>query len=356
MNNLLTIIPNPDTIPVASVWFSFLSYLTYFLHLLAVGIMFGVSLFAIMGHLKGKKDETWAMFGSRMSKILPFSIAFAVNLGVAPLLFLQILYGNFFYTASIIIAIPWLLLVPVLIVSYYSAYRVAFTKKLNRHNKGLLALFITLLMGWSAFMLVNINTLMMTPGRWKIYFSGMSGMNLNTAETTLLPRFLMYIFLFTTIGGLFTALYYRVKKDAAEAKIGFHFGSTAAGYFGLLTIPAFIYFLFSLPVEIKNVFSGGNLPWIFLTILFVFSLLLSAILNFKKRITLSTPALGVGLIVFVFIRSHIRHLYLEPFAGKFSALSANTQYGVMALFFIIFAAGLTLITWLLIKTMREYKK
>jgi len=90
MNNLLTIIPNPDPIPVAPGWFSFLSYLTYFLHLLAVGIMFGISLFAILGHLKGKQDEKWAMFGSRMSKILPFSIAFAVNLGVAPLLFRQV--------------------------------------------------------------------------------------------------------------------------------------------------------------------------------------------------------------------------------------------------------------------------
>ena len=355
MNNLLNIIPNPDPLPVGPAWFFFLSYLTYFLHFLAVGIMFGASLFAVMGHIKGKQDEKWKMFGYRMSKTLPFAIAFAVNLGVAPLLFLQVLYGNFFYSASIIIGIPWLLLILFLIAAYYSAYAIVFKKENGLKKKSLLSIIITAVLAWIAFMLVNVNTLMMVPARWKVYFSGMSGMNLNLSEATLYPRFLLYIFLFITIGGLFTALFYKIKNKTEEAGLGFHFGSTAAGYFGILSIPIFIYFLLLLPKEIKSVFVGGSIVWLILTILFVLSLLFSAFLCFKRKIITAASILTAGLIIFVLIRNHIRHLYLEPFAEKFSSLSGNTQYGVMLLFFIILAAGLALIAWLLIKTHKHFK-
>jgi hypothetical protein len=349
------LIPNPDPLPVAPGWFSFLSYLTYFFHFIAVGVMFGASLFSVMGHLKGKHDEKWKMFGYKMSKILPFTIAAAVNLGVAPLLFLQVLHGNFFYPASIIIGIPWLLLIPILIAAYYSAYGIAFKKKNSLKRKSFLSVTITALLAWVGFMLVNVNTLMMVPGRWNTYFSSMSGMNLNLSEATLYPRFLLYIFLFLTIGGMFTALFYKIKHKAEEASLGFHFGSTSAGYFGILTIPLFIYFLLSLPAGIKNVFLGGSAAWLLLSLIFVLSLLISAVLNFKRKTITSLSILAAGLVIFVLIRNHIRHLYLEPFAEKFATLSSSTQYDVLVLFFFILALGLILVTWLLAKTAKEYK-
>jgi len=193
----------------------------------------------------------------------------------------------------------------------------------------------------------------MVPSRWKIYFSGMSGMNLNVSEATLYPRFLLYIFLFITIGGLFTALFYKIKNKTEEAGLGFHFGSAAAGYSGFLSIPIFFYFLLLLPAEIKNVFLGGRTAWLVLTILFVLSLLISAVLSFKRKIIPAASVFTAGLIIFVLIRNHIRYLYLEPFAGKFSALSGQPQYGVMVLFFVVLAAGLALIAWLLIKSLRH---
>ena len=45
-----------------------------------------------------------------------------VNLGIPPLLFLQTLFGQFLYSSSILMAVFWLSVVPVLIVAYYAAY------------------------------------------------------------------------------------------------------------------------------------------------------------------------------------------------------------------------------------------
>ena len=49
-------------------------------------------------------------------------MAFAVNFGVAPLLFVQVLYGHLFYTSSILVAVFRLAVIPLLIVAYYALY------------------------------------------------------------------------------------------------------------------------------------------------------------------------------------------------------------------------------------------
>ena len=108
---------------------------------------------------------------------------------------------------------------------------------------------------------MNINTLMMVPKNWNIYFNRMSGMNLNLGETTLVSRFIFYIFLFISIGGLFTSLFYKVKNKKEESGIGYHLGAVISGYFCIFTAPAFFLFLASLPNEIIRPLLKENLFW-----------------------------------------------------------------------------------------------
>ncbi len=53
---------------------------------------------------------------------LPFSVGAAITAGVAPLLFLQILYRESFYTASLLLFNRWMAVVPVLVVGFYLLY------------------------------------------------------------------------------------------------------------------------------------------------------------------------------------------------------------------------------------------
>ena len=46
----------------------------------------------------------------------------AITAGVAPLLFLQILYQREFYTANLLLFNRWMAILPVLIVGFYSLY------------------------------------------------------------------------------------------------------------------------------------------------------------------------------------------------------------------------------------------
>jgi hypothetical protein len=53
---------------------------------------------------------------------LPFAVGLAITAGVAPLLFLQILYEKSFYTANLLLFHRWMLIVPALIVGFYLLY------------------------------------------------------------------------------------------------------------------------------------------------------------------------------------------------------------------------------------------
>ena len=53
---------------------------------------------------------------------LPFALGLAITAGVAPLLFVQILYKKSFYTANLLGFHRWMSILPVLIVGYYLLY------------------------------------------------------------------------------------------------------------------------------------------------------------------------------------------------------------------------------------------
>jgi hypothetical protein len=60
-----------------------------------------------------------------LGRMLPVATAFAITTGVAPLLFVQLLYGQVFYTSSVLMAWLWFAIVPLLLAGHYANYAVA---------------------------------------------------------------------------------------------------------------------------------------------------------------------------------------------------------------------------------------
>jgi hypothetical protein len=59
---------------------------------------------------------------SHLKDWLPFILSAAITAGVAPLLFIQILYKESFYTANLLLFHRWMSMVPALIVGFYLLY------------------------------------------------------------------------------------------------------------------------------------------------------------------------------------------------------------------------------------------
>ena len=114
------LVPIPDTLQVPWGWFQLLLVITLFLHLILMNIMLGTGVIAFINHFRSADDSN--PLCHKISRILPFALAFTVNFGIAPLLFVQVLYGNFLYTSSVLMAVFWMGVIGLLIVGYYAAY------------------------------------------------------------------------------------------------------------------------------------------------------------------------------------------------------------------------------------------
>lgn len=101
-----SLIPAPDALPIHWLWLQLLLTLTTFIHLVAMNLMLGAGIIGLATpHSSG--GEVVALRRD-IGRTLPITIALTINLGVAPLLFLQVLYGQYFYTSSVLMASLWL--------------------------------------------------------------------------------------------------------------------------------------------------------------------------------------------------------------------------------------------------------
>jgi hypothetical protein len=114
--------------------FGFDSSLAFYLTLYVV--TFVLNVFFMTYVLAGSLYVAWAtVFPGRqgtprcqqpLARILrewiPFVLSGAITAGVAPLLFVQIIYREQFYTANLLLGWRWLVVIPVLIVAFYLLY------------------------------------------------------------------------------------------------------------------------------------------------------------------------------------------------------------------------------------------
>ncbi len=74
-------------------------------------------------HARGNQHAR--RFAARLLQQMPVIVAFGVNLGIVPLLFVQVAYYKVFYPATILMAWFWLAIIGLLIPAYYGVYAYA---------------------------------------------------------------------------------------------------------------------------------------------------------------------------------------------------------------------------------------
>ena len=343
------IIPQPDTIPVSWGWFQFLLLVTFPLHLLAMNAMLGGLAICIVQHLKGGTVQK--QLAHRIAIALPLVIAFVVNFGVAPLLFVQVLYGQFLYTSSVLMGAFWILIVPVLIVAYYGAYLYDFRFARLGSAGPIVAAVVFFLLVVIGFFFSNNMLLMATPEQFGEYFSHQSGTLLSFGQPSFWPRFLHMLFGALAVGGLFVALLGRFRKSIKPdlAKHAEQVGLSTFLFLTSVNVMIGIWYLLSLPKELMMLFMGNNVG---ATITFCAALLLvvGALVGAVKRKFWLTFYHALGLVVVMtFLRSYLRSAYLKD-VFTLNELEVVPQYSPMIFFFVTLVGGIVCIVWLIKKT------
>lgn len=163
----MTPIPAFDPLGLpAPVWFLLaLKVFGFWVHIIFMGLWFAGF---TVGLLLLWSNGSYARAGQRILEKMPVIIAFGVNAGIVPLLFLQVLYPQFFYTSTILQAWYWFAVIVLIVLSYYGTYY--YVHNVDRPERRKVAIFI----GWLAALIflylglifASEMHLMTTPERW----------------------------------------------------------------------------------------------------------------------------------------------------------------------------------------------
>ena len=328
-----SIIPTADTIPVHWLWFQVLLIVTFFIHMILMNFLLGGSLLTVWDLLRGKLEKNST--GS-----IPTLVALTVNFGVPPLLFVQVLYGHFFYSSSVMLAVPWILIIPILILAYYGAY--LFVRKADRApalSRGGL-IFTSLALLYIAFVFVNNNTLAIQPERWGSYFQDPGGWNLNLGEPTLWPRYLHFILAALGIGALGRAIAYHYSKMDGEEKEGQI--KRNLKIFAWITVIQFAigsWFWLIMPDAVWKIFMGGSF---FATAMMVAGWLLALLIlhsAFTGRLKSAMLLGAVEVLVMVIVTDLARGAYIKELFQP-SQLENVSEFSPLIAFLLVFVIGL----------------
>jgi len=261
----------------------------------------------------------------------------------------QVLYGQFFYTSTVLIAWPWLSVVGLVILAYYGFYSIA----LSRHRSGrrltATAIVSVLAVLSVAFIYTNNFTLMLSPEKWKEkYLGDPSGLNLNLDEAMLFPRLIHSIIAAIAISGLVVVVSGLLKKRSEPDYSGFLIRH-GAGWFLPATMAQFvtgIWYLVSLPREKMMLFLGKDMMGTGLLGVGIVAALGSVMVMLNARRTGSGRqiAVSIELIIIAIIsmqgmRDVLRMYYLSPHYRPEDQPVAP-QWDVLAIFLVLFGAAL----------------
>lgn len=184
---------DPMGLPASPEFILFFKVLGYILHVIPMNIWYvGVVLSAVLVSFGRGEAKT---VGVRLIQPMPIFIALGINFGIVPLLFTQVLFYPQYYTAGILIAWPWLLVIGLLLVAYYGVYYYSFQTKRGRVTP------LGFVVGWTSaifflaigFLFANNFSLMTNSSQWlKLYeqtnvAGAVSGWALNLEDATPAP-------------------------------------------------------------------------------------------------------------------------------------------------------------------------
>lgn len=349
--------PSPDPSPVpAPIWLlKILLYVTFLVHLLFMNLTAGGALLTALFAFKGKVRH-WDAAG-QLAKGLPYLMPFTITFGVAPLLFVQVLYGPLIYTAAVLMGVPFILVIPTVMLAYALMYLLSSRWGTLGALRGYIALGIFLLLGFVGFTYTNLFTLMLEPERFHdMYVGRPTGFQMNLADPTVFPRFLHMMLGAVAVAGLWVAItgLRRLSMEPEQGRWQYRYGATWFAGATIINIVVGLWWLLDVPLEERMIFMGRDMA---ATVAFglgaaaglsALILALMGINSLKPKPLLmgSMHSLVVTVACMIVMRDRLRDATLKA-DYDLSKLHVASQWGAIALFLALFLAGIGAVVWLL---------
>lgn len=345
---------DPTPIPAPEGLFHGLLVLTFFLHVLFLDLTLGGTLLAAVARLRsgGRPGDPRTVLAGRLVSINTYGISLTITTGVAPLLFVQVLYQQFFYTATILIAAVWLGLLVLLMVGYYAVYVYKFRGAPVPGAAGTAWLGLAAVLFVAIAMIqVAVNLIHAQPGGWAALAEHPWSI---LADPTYLPRLLHFLLGAVAVSALVVAWWAvrraRTGGDAAtERPIARFAWRWALGATALQVVDGFL-LLMLLPGPVLTAVAGGGaatlLPLGLAVLLGVGLLVMLARVDdptgSPALVTGALAVVGLTVALMAVTRHQVRFFYLEP-ATSTQVPEVAAQWGNFALFALLLVVALAVV-------------
>jgi hypothetical protein len=353
-------IPQPDPVPLpAPAWLLWaLLMVTLFLHLVPMNLVLGGSILGAIARVRARRGGRPhdAALAHLVAKAMPVLISAAVSLGVAALLFLQVLYGRLFFPSAIVMGWWWLAVIGLLILAYYAAYLLAFREQSLGGVGTLLAWVIAGVVGLIALVYGNNMTMMLKPQELVArYAADGRGIQLNLFDPTLLPRHVHMLLGALAVSALAVAVagVVRRRADPAFGEWAVKYGALVCGFATSVNVFAGLWWIAALPRDVLVQFMRGGLgivgvllAGIVLTIASAAHLMLAA--GGRKagvNVGAAAGSMLAGLALMLVTRDAVRSASLSV-AGFRPVAWTEPQWGPITIFLVLLAAAAATVWWM----------
>lgn len=341
-------------LPASPFLLSHLLGLLFMLHLLFMNFVLAAPLLTLM--FLWSKRSTGRLFARWLAAPLPVAFTFAINFGVASLLFMQVLYPQRFFTANILLGSRWLAIIAMLMAAFYGSYLLLRALKADsgRVVPTLFGLPVLLLTCGIAVIMIANYYLTTADEQWPHLLHQPWRV---LAESTFLPRALHILFGSIAVSGfwmIWIAAWRQRKGTALDAIHEFRKqGLLIAAGGTCAQIIIGVWFLIWLPATAWDRLFSGSFPglvWISGVAAGLVLLGILIVANVFPERTLWRK-LATGLLLWtvggmVAGRDVIRHAAFDP---KFSIeyLPVQPQKEAIWVFGIVLLLGVLTVAWLL---------
>lgn len=329
----MTPLPSYEFLSVPLWIVTLLHLVTLTLHFVAMGATFG----AVGVLLAGRRDARWRTPAvRRYVKLLPTLMAFTVTLGVAPLLFLQLVYHRTAYAAAIVSGWFWLGVVVAVIAAYYLLYAAALGRREERTGRRLGLAFLCLL--FVSLVFSSVFTLAERPETIAaMWGANPLGTALNPELGRWLPRWLHVVAGALALGAFAVAFAARDDEELfVSARTSYLWSMLAAIVLGVGALAG-------LGDDLVGYMRSSAVWWM------LGSLLLAAgSLHFvwKRRLAAGGGMLLASLFAMV-VQRQVARLVVLGGALDPGSIPIRPQWGVFALFLAAFVLMLGAVGWML---------
>ena len=331
---ILNLLRDPAGLPFYPIVFQGLYILTWAFHALFVFLALGSMGLSIFGGFKQKSDNNWKILTSHMLQTGKISVSLLIVLGVAPLLFTQVIYDPNWYTVNTISGLWVVIFIYTLLVGYSMYYWYYYANKKQSSSSSIIGTISFLLLVFCGLIMHVFSVQVIQPEKWMQWYAP-NGV-VDTSGTTFNPetiRFLFIIFLSVPVVGLFLQNYGDFLKT--NEKFDEKFISFARN---IGTKIAILGLVLSLALFASWAYEIDKLGDIYSIIIYISFIVIILFAKNLKNSYLTTAALIVLILLISGFREYIRYNLMFDIGYDIYNYPLNIEWSSITMFVLTFVS------------------